>query len=219
MTLVDQTESRRDRKAREMRRKILQAAHELFTTRGFDAVTMDDISHVADVARGTVFNYFPTKESLCQGLGELHVGQIQEEIAGGCLAGKAPTERVEWLMRRQAMLPGSNPEHCRTLLVRALASLRPGDPPAHKQQIYQLYRTWLEEGQRIGEVRPDVGAEELASFLMGLEFQAVVAWAYGFATRNLPDHVSHVLRLALEGLRTRTDLHLQEQGHANGDAV
>jgi len=135
MTLVDQTESRRDRKAREMRRKILQAAHELFTTRGFDAVTMDDISHVADVARGTVFNYFPTKESLCQGLGELHVGQIQEEIAGGCLAGKAPTERVEWLMRRQAMLPGSNPEHCRTLVVRALASLRPGDPPAHKQQI------------------------------------------------------------------------------------
>jgi len=77
----------------------------------------------------------------------------------------------------------------------------------------------LEEGQRIGEVRPDVGAEELASFLMGLEFQAVVAWAYGFATRNLPDHVSHVLRLALEGLRTRTDLHLQEQGHANGDAI
>ncbi len=203
--LVEMTESRRDRKAREMRRKILCAARELFTTRGFDAVTMDDISHAADVARGTVFNYFPTKDSLCQGLGELAVEQIQEAIAAGEIAELGPAERIEWLMLRQAEFPGRAPEHCRTLLVRGLASLRPGDPPCHKQQVYALFRAWVEEGQHSGELRSEVSAEEIASFLMGLEFQAVVAWAYGFTTRTLPDHLSHVLRLALEGLRTRTE--------------
>jgi AcrR family transcriptional regulator len=205
MTLVEMTESRRDRKAREMRRKILWAARELFTARGFDAVTMDEISQSADVARGTVFNYFPTKESLCQGLGELAVEQIQEEIAAGEVAGLGPAERIEWLMRRQAEFPGRDPEHCRTLLVRGLASLRYREPPVHKQQLYALFRTWVEEGQRSGEFRGDANAEEIASFLMGLEFQAVVSWAYGFTTRTLPDHLSHVLRLALEGLRTRTE--------------
>jgi AcrR family transcriptional regulator len=203
--LADIIESRRDRKAREMRRKILRAAQELFTTRGFDAVTMDEISHVADVARGTVFNYFPTKDSLCQGLGELHVEQIHDEIAGGVTDALSPAERIEWLMRKQAELPGQNPEHCRTLLTRGLAALRPADPPIHKRQVFALFQKWVEEGQRSGEFRGDVGAEEIAGFLMGLEFQAVVSWAYGFTSRPLPDHLSHVLRLALEGLRTRMD--------------
>jgi AcrR family transcriptional regulator len=44
--------------------RILQAAVELFTERDFHQVLMDDVADRADVGKGTVYRYFPTKEEL-----------------------------------------------------------------------------------------------------------------------------------------------------------
>jgi AcrR family transcriptional regulator len=44
--------------------RILQAAAELFTERDFHQVLMDDVAARADVGKGTVYRYFPTKEDL-----------------------------------------------------------------------------------------------------------------------------------------------------------
>lgn len=46
------------------RRKIVSAAHELFRTVGFEATTTRDIARAANIATGTLFNYFPTKEAI-----------------------------------------------------------------------------------------------------------------------------------------------------------
>src|SRR5260221_10194223 len=52
------------------RQRILDAAIELFRTRGFDATTTRDLAAAADIATGTVFNYFPTKEAIVAALAE-----------------------------------------------------------------------------------------------------------------------------------------------------
>lgn len=46
------------------RRQILDAAIELFRSRGFEATTTRDIAAAAEIASGTVFNYFSTKEAI-----------------------------------------------------------------------------------------------------------------------------------------------------------
>jgi AcrR family transcriptional regulator len=46
------------------RRQILDAAIELFRSRGFEATTTRDIATAAEIASGTVFNYFSTKEAI-----------------------------------------------------------------------------------------------------------------------------------------------------------
>lgn len=46
------------------RRKILEAAQELFRSVGFEATSTREIAQAAGIAAGTLFNYFPTKESL-----------------------------------------------------------------------------------------------------------------------------------------------------------
>jgi AcrR family transcriptional regulator len=58
------TEGLRERKKRATREAIAAAAMELFTERGFDAVTVAEVAEAADVSEKTVFNYFPTKEEL-----------------------------------------------------------------------------------------------------------------------------------------------------------
>jgi AcrR family transcriptional regulator len=44
--------------------RILQVAAELFTERDFHQVLMEDVATRADVGKGTVYRYFPTKEEL-----------------------------------------------------------------------------------------------------------------------------------------------------------
>src|SRR5581483_12227237 len=54
----------RKSKKRRTREAIAQAAADLFSERGFAAVTIEDVARAADVSRQTVFNYFPTKEQM-----------------------------------------------------------------------------------------------------------------------------------------------------------
>ena len=46
------------------RQRILEVAEELFRTKGFEATTTRDIAQEAEIATGTLFNYFATKEAI-----------------------------------------------------------------------------------------------------------------------------------------------------------
>src|SRR5262245_51360188 len=52
------------------REHILEVARELFGERGFESVTMAEVAKAADVARATVFNYFPSKHNLVESITE-----------------------------------------------------------------------------------------------------------------------------------------------------
>ncbi len=74
----------------------------LFAERGFDAVTINEIAEAAEVAKVTLFKYFPTKESLVlQGVGE-------EDLAGIVAArppGQSPLEALRAHYRAFATEP------------------------------------------------------------------------------------------------------------------
>jgi AcrR family transcriptional regulator len=54
---------RRARRRQQRADEVYQAAIALFMERGYDNTTMDDISDRADVARTSVFNYYPKKSA------------------------------------------------------------------------------------------------------------------------------------------------------------
>ncbi|WP_432824646.1 TetR family transcriptional regulator [Dactylosporangium sp. CA-092794] len=57
-------EGLRERKKRQTRQLLTDTASELFLERGFDNVSVAEIAAACSVSQKTVFNYFPTKESL-----------------------------------------------------------------------------------------------------------------------------------------------------------
>jgi AcrR family transcriptional regulator len=57
-------EGLRERKKRLMRQQLSDTATEMFMERGFDAVRVSEVAEACGVSEKTVFNYFPTKESL-----------------------------------------------------------------------------------------------------------------------------------------------------------
>jgi AcrR family transcriptional regulator len=54
----------RERKKRRTRQQISDVATSLFVVRGFDHVKVSEIAAIVGVSEKTVYNYFPTKESL-----------------------------------------------------------------------------------------------------------------------------------------------------------
>ncbi len=57
-------ESLRERKKRLTRQQLSDTATQMFLERGFDAVRVSEVAEACGVSEKTVFNYFPTKESL-----------------------------------------------------------------------------------------------------------------------------------------------------------
>ena len=86
-----------ERKRRQARQRIIQAAQELFLERGFDGVSVGDIAERAEVGRTTFFRYFGDKQ-------EVVFAKEQELIETIAAAGQAEgtaaasaTEAVEQL--------------------------------------------------------------------------------------------------------------------------
>ncbi|MDQ1583956.1 MAG: hypothetical protein QOF36_2010 [Microbacteriaceae bacterium] len=63
MSVTEEDLGLRERKRLATRRAIQFASIELASERGFDKVTVDEISHAANISPRTFFNYFRSKES------------------------------------------------------------------------------------------------------------------------------------------------------------
>ena len=85
MSVIEEELGLRERKRLATRRAIQLAAVELASERGFDKVTIDEISHLANVSPRTFFNYFPSKETAV--IGELpempDAATIEEFVEAG----------------------------------------------------------------------------------------------------------------------------------------
>jgi AcrR family transcriptional regulator len=56
--------SRREQKKDATRRRIIETGVRIFSERGIEAATVDEIAAAADVGKGTIYNYFATKEDI-----------------------------------------------------------------------------------------------------------------------------------------------------------
>src|SRR5258708_6795967 len=78
----------RERKKRQTRQDITDAAMRLFAERGFDAVTVTDVARAVNVSVQTVFNYFPAKEDLFFHGTSGRFGQDLAEVIRSCRPGE-----------------------------------------------------------------------------------------------------------------------------------
>jgi AcrR family transcriptional regulator len=83
----------RERKKRRTRDALLRAALELFTTRGYEQTTVDDIAEAADVSQRTFFRYFAGKEEAAFFVPRLAESHVIEAVRARP-PGEAPLEAL-----------------------------------------------------------------------------------------------------------------------------
>ncbi|WP_328482164.1 TetR family transcriptional regulator [Streptomyces sp. NBC_00377] len=93
-------ETLRERKKQRTRDALLRAAVELFTSRGYDGTTVDDIAEAVDVSQRTFFRYFAGKDEAALALVEMTVARFVQAVR------ERPPHEAPMEALRQAVLDG-----------------------------------------------------------------------------------------------------------------
>ena len=139
------------------RKRILEAAAQVFAERGLD-VPLDDIAVAAGVGVGTVYRHFPQRSDLIVAVLHREMDAVAE--AGATLAAQhEPGEALaKWLDRYIDFL-ATKPGFA--------AALHSGDPafealPGHfRQRVGPPLAKLLEAAAATGEIRADLSADDL----------------------------------------------------------
>lgn len=166
-------QSRRERKKRETRARILEAALALMAERGYDAVKIEDVAARADVANATFFLHFPTKSALIVAFNEQVCDKIAERLEGFSLGAVEKLELLraivldEW-SRRAALL--------RKLVAEAAAE-NGAAVLESSSNLVALVEAIVAEGQSAGELSAEFSPETVAQCLVSAWRAATVKWA------------------------------------------
>ena len=191
------------------RARLLAAAAHEFGRAGLERANVDAISVAAGYGKGTIYNYFPSKE-------ELFLAVVEEASAQAAASGPAPPEApareqlaatlagfCAWARRHDAFA---------RVLVRECLMGTPGLYPRvirAEDPLVDALEAIVQEGVLRGQLRDDVPAGLLALAIAGLADLALAAhWASDGARPTLEEIPELVLTLLLgprpPGSSTRT---------------
>lgn len=190
---------RRERRRRETHARIFDAAMRLFAQRGFANTPVEEITEAADVAKGTFFNYFPTKESILEALAERQIGVIKaaEEQARNAASVRPVLHNM---IHRLAEKPSSS-----QLLVRSLIGVALTNNMLSKFLGRQIesgrshLANIVQRGQELGEIRSDLLPIELARILQHAMFGTHMVWSIS-ARSDLNEWLDKTFALIWRGM-------------------
>jgi AcrR family transcriptional regulator len=194
--------SRVERKKEETKKKIISVAVNLFKKQGFNMTTMEQIAREADIAKGTLYNYFPVKvaiidESIKRTFKEKNPKSILE-------LRKLPDTRS-----RLNLILGELVEGVRTkkeifekyLVYRTQILLSFHQDESEKSGFYLVANEIIELGQKSGEIRNDLPNYILAELFEFAFIEAVKQFYLEPGKFNARDAVERCVDLCINGIR------------------
>ena len=85
---------RREREKEQRRSNILDAAEEIFFSKGFNTATMDEVAETAELSKGTLYLYFKSKEELYYGIASRALSLLREMFQKAADRQKTGIEKV-----------------------------------------------------------------------------------------------------------------------------
>jgi len=160
------TPTRRDSKKAEMQRRIVQSALKLFRAQGFASTTMEDIAATADVAKRTLYSYFPAKEAIVSAYWSNNVRQSSERLP--LLLKNYPDSHSRLVAVFLSAAEGFmlEPEFARIHFSYQFQQLGKSTKPDFHGDFEQFLIAVMETGQREGDLLQDLPANELAQQVM-----------------------------------------------------
>jgi AcrR family transcriptional regulator len=194
------------------RRKLVRAAARLWSEKGYDATTVEDICAAAGVGRTTYYLYFESKEKLLVELTLATARGVAADVEAAVNSGTLDEQLrafVDGLVRRMQSVPKS-------LAALVMRHVAPGAvqsrPPKGDTVLFDhILGDILLDGQRRGEIRADVDTQEIGDILGGMTMDALQRWAGDSGSRSLRDSLQLRIDLVLDGIRTRPPSTLRRQ--------
>ena len=176
MAADDGALSRRERRKREVRERIMEAAMDRFVAQGFSATTVDQIAEDADVAQKTFFNYFPTKQELFRQLAAERIDELQEILEEEREREGSTRQKLEHCFLRLSALLEQRGLLARDLILEVVRAREPGGHREHTTRVHAAFGAILRDGQAAGEVRSDHPVEFTTEMVVGGFYAVMNNW-------------------------------------------
>lgn len=193
---MDKNLSRRERKKMETRQRLMRAALRLFQEQGYDATTVKQITEAADVAKGTFFNYFETKEAILPALAGWRFQLLEEALLPEQGAPASAVARIRLALRLIADDSLAEPALMRRLFVASVHRLDIN--PAHV--LTELLAEQVRQAQDAGEIRADLAPIYLGGVIRILFFHQLMMWHCGQRSVPLSELLDRTVDLLLDGI-------------------
>jgi TetR/AcrR family transcriptional regulator, transcriptional repressor of aconitase len=177
------------------REEILQAARRCFARHGYEGATVARLEEESGLSRGAIFNYFGSKEEIFVALVERvqeRLGRIWAEEGYAAALRDISAEEPAWL----------------GVYIEATRRMRT-DPEFAKRRreagaaVRSVVGEWLERARASGEIRDDLPAETIGTFLGVVVDGLAVRAAAGLDLPDL-DAVLQLVEDATGGAAPRT---------------
>jgi len=195
----DTQQTRRDRKKAKMRLHIVQCAMKLFRKQGFDNTTMEGIADTADVAKRTLYSYFPVKEAIVSAHW-LHNAEKKSKWVP-LLMSLYPSTRSRLM---KIFLDGAKgfkaePEYARIHFSYQFQQISNHTHPGFQTDFDDVLTSVMEAGQMQGDIRRDIASSELATQVR-LNFTAIsLMWFSDPDSFSLDERLAHAVDCFIDG--------------------
>jgi len=140
------------RDAKATKEKIITKARELFSKKGFDATTVDDIAQASDVNKALIYYYFKNKSGLYSEVMQGLFDAIYTEVQSAAKESTTAVEELEIFITTYAVYAEKNP-YFPALLLRELSDSGAHLPElmfASMRKVYGLLGKILKRGEQEG---------------------------------------------------------------------
>lgn len=198
-------ESRMERRKKDTREKIVKIAMSLFMDQGFNNTTMEQIAEKTDIARKTLYNYFPVKEAIV----DEYVRGISQKLAGENFEAikNLPDTRsrlVASLNHTYGWVEG-NREIIRICMNYRLRNMLK-DPGAQNAETgtESILGKIISLGQQEGEIRNDISIKLLTTHINLLRSAMTFEWVNSTSRFELHEEITKLVDLFLCGAYSRS---------------
>lgn len=205
---------RRVRKRRQTQDHLAKTAVRLFEAYGFDEVTMEQIALDADVAKGTLYNYFPVKEAVLAHWIHMQLASDMAHLSADMDPNAGFEDAIAHILNASA-------DWCEQHRVYLLPYLRfrfmeieiaaPKSDDADAGDMIGAFEWLIRKSQEAGQMRNDLGAGHLATMFHHLYLAALLRWL-NVPNLILRDEFAAAVRIFIEGTASRSSKFTKRKG-------
>ncbi len=167
----------RETRKKDTKERIVRHAIELFKEKGYDNVTVDEITKICGIAKGTFFNYFPKKESVLLHLVNSYAERM-DEIVGQYLEGDLK-DRLLSIFGKLMHIYVQHADLLRLALIETIKSaMESNEGGLTNLSVFQeTVRDMLAKAKEKGFVRSSLDENASASVLVAVFYHTLICWS------------------------------------------
>jgi TetR/AcrR family fatty acid metabolism transcriptional regulator len=184
------------------KQQIIEAAIEVFSKNNFQNSTISQIAQKADVAEGTIYQYFKNKEDLFFSIPVEKTKDFCRELELHLQGITGALNKIRKFIWYYLYFFKMNPEYGRTLMLEMRVNKSFAKTKAYDsfKNLTDRILEIIREGQEEGAIRKDVNIFITRQLILGILEHVVTRWLLKGESYDVSEHYQDVSTLVLHGI-------------------